>query len=167
MKQRTIDLPVVIRIAQLTLLLLAGFALAACGTPREEARAVEISPPTVTFEYDDEQGLVDAALRAEEYCRQYDAWPTTTDTDTARDGGGSVTFVCDRDRRGTYTGAAGAAMPANPTVDFTYRDEQSLIEATTQAQHYCARFGAQARSSVVTTAADGTRRVTFECVPGR
>jgi hypothetical protein len=167
MKQGTLDARGGVRVVLLTILLLAGLALAACGAPREKARAVDVSPPTVTFEYNDEQGLVDAALRAEEYCRQYDAWPTTTDTDTARYGGGSVTFVCDRARSETYAGAQPGAMPANPTVDYTYRDEQGLIDATTQAQRHCARFGAQARSSMVTTAADGTRRVTFECVPGR
>jgi hypothetical protein len=49
-------------------------------------------------------------------------------------------------------------------VNYTYRDEQTLIDATSEAQRHCAGFGAYARSSTVTTGTDGTRTVVFECV---
>jgi hypothetical protein len=143
--------------------LLMGASVASCGTSGR-AEAIQESSPSVTYSYTDDAGLVDATIQAEAYCRQFNAWPTTTSLRQASDGDGNVTFVCDQTRSVAYTGGRTASMPTNPTVNYTYRDERSLIDATSEAQRHCAGFGAYARSSTVTMGTDGTRTVVFECV---
>jgi hypothetical protein len=142
---------------------LLGASVVSCGIPHGRAEPIQESSPTVTYSYADDEGLVDATIQAEAYCRQFNAWPTTTSLGRASDGDGNVTFVCDQTRSAAYESRT-TTMPANPTVNYTYRDEQTLIDATNEAQRHCAGFGAYARSSTVTTGTDGTRTVVFECI---
>lgn len=156
-----------VRVGTSLTILLMGVALAACVGPVGRAQSVHEEAPSVTYKFTDDDGLVDATIKAEAYCREYNAWPTNAGMRMDSDGSNQVTFVCDQDRTTTYGGAQRRSMPGDVTVDYTYRDEQALVDATTQAQRHCARYGAEARSQTVTTAADGTRTITFECVPIR
>jgi hypothetical protein len=164
MKLVKLDPYATMRIALCATVLLGAAAIAACATPTGRAEPVEATPPSVTYKYSDEQGLIDASLKAETYCRDFNSWPTSTGVHVEQDGARRVTFVCDQDRTETYAGARHRSMPPNPTVQYTYRDERGLIEATTQAQQHCASFGAEARSTKVSRNSGGTRTVEFECV---
>jgi hypothetical protein len=144
--------------------ILLGASVASCGLASGRAEAIQESSPSVTYRYIDDEGLVDATIKAEAYCRQFNAWPTTASLDQATDGDGNVTFVCDQTRSSTYTSSQTRSKPPYPTVNYTYRDDQALIDATSEAQRHCAGFGAYARSSTVTVGTDGTRTVVFECV---
>lgn len=68
----------------------------------------------------------------------------------------------------TLASCAGLRQPAvqtnasKPTVSYVYHDDQGLVEATSQAESYCAQFSAWPRSSDVVTESDG-RHVTFFC----
>lgn len=155
------------RVGMSLTILLMGAALAACVGPAGRAQAVHEEAPSVTYKFTDDDGLVDATIKAEAYCRDYNAWPTNTGMRRDAGGASEVTFVCDQDRTTSHAGAQRRSLPGDVTVDYTYRDEQALVDATTQAQRHCARYGAEARSQTVTTAADGTRTITFECVPIR
>lgn len=152
------------RIMQAAVVLLAGAAVAACGTPSGRAETIHETSPSVTFEYGDDAGLIDATFKAENYCRQFNSWPTRSGVQLGPDGRNTVTFDCAQPRTAAYTGAQPPPLPPNPTVQYTYRDERDLIDVTTQAQRYCAGFGAQARASTVTGGAGGVRTVVFECV---
>lgn len=153
-----------VRIAQSLTVLLLGVTLAACTAPSGRARAVQEDAPSVTYEFSDDQGLVDATIKAEAYCRQYNSWPTNSGTRTSTDGTRKVTFVCDQARNVAFAGNRPPELPPNVTVQYTYHDERALIDATTQAQRHCAAYGAEARSQTVTTAPDGTRTIMFECI---
>lgn len=153
------------RIAQTGTILLLGSALAACAGPYGRAQTVQEDAPSVTYKYTDDEGLVDATIKAETYCREYNAWPTNAGMRVDADGSGEVTFHCNQTRAETYAGTR--QLPSDVTVDYTYRDERALIDATTQAQRHCASYGAEARSRTVGTTADGTRTVVFECVRAR
>jgi hypothetical protein len=54
------------------------------------------SKPSVSYEYEDDTGLIDATRKAESFC-QYGTWPTAMDFDK-RSGDHHVTFVCDQPR---------------------------------------------------------------------
>lgn len=155
------------RIVRSASILCLAAALAACAGPRDRAQTVQEAAPTVTYQFSNDEGLVDATIKAEAYCRDYNAWPTNAGIRTGSRGASEVTFVCDQDRGAAYTGRRPPAMPSDITVDYTYRDDGALINATTQAQRHCAQYGAEARSRTVGTAADGTRTVVFECVRAR
>jgi hypothetical protein len=152
------------RILLCATVLAAGAAIAGCATSSGRAEPVAANPPSVTYKYSDEQGLIDASLKAEAFCRDFNSWPTAAGTHFARDGSGEVTFICDQDRAETLAGTRPRSLPSNPTVEYTYRDEQELIEATARAQRHCAAFGAEARSTTVRAGAGSTGRVEFECV---
>lgn len=153
------------RVAQVATVLLLGVAVVAC-TTSGRAVPVQETAPTVSYDYTDDEGLIDATLQAEAYCRQFNSWPVTADMHLGARGSNTVTFVCNQERTVTGARAQTPPLPANPTVSYTYRDERELIDATTQAQRYCADFGAYARSTTVTHRAGVGRTVVFECVRG-
>jgi hypothetical protein len=68
----------------------------------------------------------------------------------------------------TLSSCAGFRQPAvqtdasKPTVSYVYHDDQGLVEATSQAESYCAQYSAWRRSSDIVTESDG-RHVTFFC----
>jgi hypothetical protein len=68
----------------------------------------------------------------------------------------------------TLSSCAGFRQPAvqtnasKPTVSYAYHDDQGLVEATSQADSYCARFSAWPTSSDIVKQSDG-RHVTFFC----
>jgi len=68
----------------------------------------------------------------------------------------------------TLASCTGFRQPAvqtnasKPTVSYVYSDDQGLVEATRQAESYCAQYSAWPRSSDIVTESDG-RHVTFFC----
>jgi hypothetical protein len=138
-------------------------ALVSCAEFRQPAVQTSASKPTVSYVYNDDQGLVEATRKAETYCAHYSAWPTSSDIVTQSDGR-HVTFFCDQPRTVTSAPATVVVPPAQQVVSYPYRDDRGLIEAANQAQRYCMGFNAHARSTVVINNADGSRTLTFECV---
>ena len=137
--------------------------LASCAGFRQPAVQTSASKPTVSYVYNDDQGLVEATSQAESYCAQYSAWPRSSDIVTQSDGR-HVTFFCDQPRTVMSAPATVVVPPAQQVVSYPYRDDRGLIEAANQAQRYCMGFNANARSTVVVNNADGSRTLTFECV---
>jgi hypothetical protein len=137
--------------------------LASCAGFRQPAMQTSASKPTVSYVYNDDQGLVEATSQAETYCAQYSAWPRSSDIVTQSDGR-HVTFFCDQPRTVMSAPATVVVPPAQQVVSYPYRDDRGLIEAANQAQRYCMGFNANARSTVVVNNADGSRTLRFECV---
>jgi hypothetical protein len=142
--------------------LLATAAFAACSTYPRPAVQTAASKPTVSYDYVDDDGLLDATRKAESYCAQYSAWPTAMDFDT-RSGGRHVTFVCDQPRTAAQAPATVIVQSSPPPLSYPYRDDRGLVEAINQAQRYCLALNANARSTRVTNNPDGSRTVAFEC----
>ena len=143
-------------------ILLAAATLASCSTYSRPAVQTSASKPTVSYVYGDDQGLLDAARKAETFCAQYSAWPTAADFDTRPDGR-HITYVCDQPRISSPAPATVVVQPAPPALNYPYQDDRGLVDAVNQAQRYCMGLNANARSTRVTNNADGTRTVSFEC----
>ena len=148
---------------RLIVILLVATALASCAANSRPAVQTSSSKPTVSYVYGDDQGLLDATRKAETFCAQYSAWPSTTGFETRSDGR-HVTFACDQPRTSTPARSAVVVPPAPAPLNYPYRDDRGLIDAINQAQRYCMGFNASARSTRVTNNADGSRTVSFECV---
>jgi hypothetical protein len=154
------------------LFLVSAVSLAACGTHRTEPQAISATKPSITYSYTDDQGLVEATRKAETYCVTYNAWPRTADIYNKPEGGRNVSFVCDQPRTASVApGVASSSVgvpvtsaPPQPYVNYTYRDDRGLVEATSMAARYCAGFNAQARSTLVQNNVDGSKTMSFECV---
>ena len=143
--------------------IMLAVALVSCTEFRQPAVQTSASKPTVSYVYNDDQGLVEATRKAETYCAQYSAWATPSDIVTQSDGR-HVTFFCDQPRTVTSAPATVVVPPAQQVVSYPYRDDRGLIEAANRAQRYCMGFNANARATVVINNADGSRTLTFECV---
>lgn len=149
---------------RLIVILLLATTLASCATKSRPAVQTSSSKPTVSYVYGDDQGLLDATQKAETFCAQYSAWPSTAAFDSRSDGR-HITFACDQPRAASPARSTVVAPPAPAPLNYPYRDDRGLIEAVNQAQRYCMGFGASARSTGVTNNSDASRTVSFECVP--
>jgi hypothetical protein len=73
---------------------------------------------------------------------------------------------------GAGTLAACATVPSsqqpvqssNPTVTYNYRTDQELLQANQNATTFCGPYQTTPRTSSITTNADGSKAVLFECV---
>jgi len=54
---------------------------------------------------------------------------------------------------------------SNPSVTYKYRDDQELVQANASAATFCSRYQSVPRTVNFATDPDGSRLVTFECVP--
>jgi hypothetical protein len=141
---------------------LLATTLSGCAVYHQPAQPVAATKPTITYAYSDDAGLVDATRKAEAHCMTYNSWPRTSDIFSRPEGGRNVTFVCDQPRAGTVASSS-VGIPAQPSVNYSYRDDRGLIEASNQAQRYCAGFNANARSTLVTSNPDGSKTISFQC----
>lgn len=70
---------------------------------------------------------------------------------------------------GTLAACAGSPGPRqvraeNPSITYTYRTDQDLVQASQNAANYCAQYQSVQRTSRITNNADGTNTVIFDCV---
>ena len=143
----------------LSIALLAAGSLAACAqTVPTPPQAVQATSPTVTYNYRTDQELVTANQGATTFCSQYQTVPRTSNITNNSDGSKTVVFECVR-----TTAALPAPVPVNPPLSYSYRTDQELVQASQTASAYCSQNGALPMTSRVTTNADGSRTVTFQC----
>ncbi|MGE0255387.1 MAG: hypothetical protein AB7N54_05445 [Alphaproteobacteria bacterium] len=57
-----------------------------------------------------------------------------------------------------------AVAASNPTVSYSYRGDEQLLQASSKANAYCAQYQTSPHAISNTQAPDGTRTVVFECV---
>jgi hypothetical protein len=151
-------------ILRLIVILSMATTLISCATESRPAVQTSSSKPTVSYEYGDDQGLLDATRKAEIFCAQYGAWPSAAATDSRSDSR-HITFACDQPRTSSPARSTVVVAPAPTLLNYPYRDDRGLIDAVNQAQRYCMEYNASARSTPVTNNVDGSRSVSFECVP--
>jgi hypothetical protein len=144
----------------------AGFAVlavavaAGCGGPvYTEPKEVEAKPPTVSYNFGSDEDLIAANTKARVYCSQYASTPSMQGSITENsDGTKTVTFECIK------TAGVAPPPPPPPPMSYSYRTDMELLQAIQSSEAYCARTGQAASSSIVANP-DGTKTLTFQCVP--
>ena len=129
--------------------------LTACGS-RHEPEAVASSNPSITYHYRGDKELLQANQNAMTYCSQYKALPRTKHIGRD-DEEHTVVFECVP----TNTIAETQFAPNTP---YPYRSDEELIDNSRSAARYCRAHGGENVTSSITTAPDGTRTVTYQCV---
>jgi hypothetical protein len=140
-----------------TVALLAAGAVASCGPVPSSQQPVQASNPSVTYNYRTDEELLQANRNATVYCSQYQTAPRTANIANNPDGSKAVVFECVR------TTLPAPPPPAPPSLSYTYRTDQELVQASQTAGAYCAKYGSQPMTSIMATNPDGSRTVTFQC----
>lgn len=55
---------------------------------------------------------------------------------------------------------------SSPTVTYTYRGDEELVQADQRADTYCSQYRLAPRAAGVASLDDGKKSITYECVPG-
>ena len=139
---------------------LAGLIVAACGPQFSSPEQVQTRNPSVTYKYRNDQELVQANASAATFCNRYQSVPRTANFGNDPDGSRVVVFEC------VQTSPPTASQPQfNPNLTYSYRTDQELLDASRNAQIYCANNGSQQMISNIVTNANGTKTITFRCSP--
>ena len=163
-----------------TVVALTAGTLAACVGPyTPPPKEIAAANPTVTYQYANEDALVEVTHKAEIYCRDFNAMPRAMRFATTPDNQRQVIFECDRGRPlaaapayGTSVIAGPAvvaaapviAVPATiPSISYCYRTDEGLVTATQQAETYCRQYSARPRATNFSNNRDGTTTVAFGC----
>jgi hypothetical protein len=140
--------------------LVAGL-VASCAPYSSSPQQVQASNPSVTYKYQTDQQLMEADRNATTFCTGYQAVPRAARFSTDPDGRKVVVFECVQ--------ASATAIPmapaAAPNFTYTYRTDQELLDASRNAQSYCATRGSRQVISNIVTNVDGTKTVAFQCSP--
>jgi hypothetical protein len=135
--------------------------LSACSTPDSPPQQVESKNPSVTYKYRGDKELLQANQNATTFCSQYHAVARTADISSKSDGTKTVVFDC----VAATTATAPAVQPLGSNLAYSYQTDQQLLEASRNADDYCARNGSQRALTNTMMNTDGTRTLTFQCVP--
>jgi len=139
---------------------LAVLLVAACAPQHSAPTQTQATNPSVTYKYRGDEELVQANDKAMAYCSQYHSTAQTARIDTEADGSKTAVFQC-------------AAMPTNmastqvynPNYPYNYTTDQDLLGVTQSADLYCANSGGQRAVTTINTDINGTKTITFRCVP--
>jgi hypothetical protein len=152
------------------ILVIAGAFVTACEPTHRTAREVDTTPPKVSYKYSSDEGLVEANAKARTYCSQYAATPSIRGSVTSNsDGSKTATFECVKTAAVVNPPVMAAPAPAPAPAprgyyNYSYRSDTELMQAIQSADSYCARTGQIASTSIVTNT-DGTKTLTYQCVP--
>ncbi len=165
------------RIANNALLLIAALtagSLAACVSSYPPPKEVAAANPSVTYQYANDDALVETTQKAEIYCRDFNAMPRAIRFSNTTDNQKQVIFECDRTRpiattpmyatQPTVAAAPVYVVPTTvPSITYSYRNDEGLVAATQQAETYCRQYTARPRAVSFTNNRDGTTTVAFGC----
>jgi len=136
--------------------LLAVGAVTSCGPLPSSQQPVQSSNPSVTYNYRTDQELLQANQNATMYCNQYQTAPRTASITNNPDGSKAVVFECVRT-------TLPAPPPTPPSLSYTYRTDQELVQASQTAGAYCQKYGSQPMTSSIVTNPNGTKTAVFQC----
>ena len=141
--------------------ILAALLVSGCVAQNSAPQQVKASNPSVTYKYRGDQELLQANQNAMTFCSQYHSAARTAKITDSPDNGKTVVFECD-----AMPPVVASAQPYNPNLAYNYRSDQDLIDASRNADIYCMNNGGSQRAmSTVVTNPNGTKSVSFQCVP--
>jgi hypothetical protein len=142
-------------------LALLALPVASCTMPSSSPEQIQSSNPSVTYKYQNDQELLQANQSATAYCSQYRGVPQAISFTPDPDGSNDVVYQCV-----PSTAQAGPQIQANQNLTYSYSSDAQLLDASRSAQTYCMNNDSSSQVSAnITTNADGTKTVTFQCNP--
>ena len=136
----------------------ACLAMTACAAPHSGPQQVDASRPTVTYKYRNDDQLMEANERAEQFCDRYQAVPRSADFGDDRSGERYVTFEC------VAAGPTAQASRYDSNMTYTFRTDRELLDASRDARAYCReRTGTSRISTEITDDTGDVKRVRFAC----
>jgi hypothetical protein len=138
----------------------AAVMTASCAsTLSSSPRQVAANNPTVTYQYRNDDELIQANQRAISFCEPYQTLPQAQHFSVDSDHQKFVVFEC-----GASIQAAPVRQP-DSELRYDYRTDQELLDVSRNAQVQCRNSGRPDMSSTVVVNSDGSRSVTFHCSP--
>ena len=155
--------PVFRRVCTACIAVLTVATATACAPAYKPPQEVESRPPSVSYNYSSDEGLVEANTKARAYCGQYASTASMKGTIAEnRDGSKTVTFECVK--TAAIIPARPVPPPPSPPMEYVYRSDNELLRAIESADAYCAESGRVASTRIVTNA-DGSKTLTYQCIP--
>jgi hypothetical protein len=145
-----------------TLVIMAGLALASCASTNSSPEQVAASNPTVTYEYRNDDELIQANQQAISFCNQYQALPRAQRFDTQGDNKNLVIFEC----VGSGSFSSTPHRQSGSDLTYNFRTDQELLDVSRDAQVYCMNSGAPEMDSNIVIHSNGSKTVTFRCNQG-
>jgi hypothetical protein len=148
----------------LTALVAAVMTASCASTLSSSPREVAANNPTVTYQYRNDDELIQANQRAVSFCDPYQSLPRAQHFSEDSDHQKVVIFEC---VAGTQTAVIRPAVirQSDSELRYDYRSDQELLDVSRTAQVQCRNNGRPDVSSNVTVNSDGSRSVTFHCNP--
>ena len=131
--------------------------MTSCASTRSSPKQVATSNPTVTYQYRNDDDLVQANQRAIKFCEPYQSLPQAKSCSTDTEGRKVVVFECIQSLQASRIDTSDSALRYN------YRTDQQLLDLSRDAQLHCLNLGQPEMTSNIVVNADGSRTVTFQC----
>ena len=139
----------------------AALTMASCAsTMSSSPRQVDASNPTVTYQYRNDDELIQANQRAITFCEPYQTLPRAQHFGDDAEHHRTVVFECVSNLQ------SAPIHQADTNLRYDYRSDQELLDVSRNAQVHCRASGRSEMSSNVVVNSDGSRTVTFHCAPG-
>jgi hypothetical protein len=143
-----------------TTTVIAAVMLASCVSTRSSSpRQVDMSSPTVTYQYRNDDELIKANQRAIAFCEPYQSLPRAQSFSYDSEHQKIVVFEC------VATLEAAAIHQPESDLRYDYRTDQELLDLSRNAQVYCRNIGKPEMDSSIVVNSNGSRTVTFHCRP--
>ncbi len=140
---------------------LAALMMTSCATSsRSSPQQVEMSNPTVTYKYRNDDELIQANQRAVMFCQDRQAMPRAQNFSRDSDGRNIVVFEC------VPSSSLSSSVPMQQSgsdLRYDFRTDQELLDVSRNAQIYCLNSGAPEMDSNIVVNSNGSKTVTFRC----
>ena len=136
---------------------ISAVTMTSCASPRTSPKQVATSNPTVTYQYRNDDELIQASQRAITFCEPHQSLPQAKSYSTDSEGRKIVVFECIQNLQ------ASRIDTSDTTLRYNYRTDQQLLELSRDAQVHCLKIGQPEMTSNIVVNADGSRSVTFQC----
>jgi hypothetical protein len=140
-----------------TTAMIATVMTASCASTLSSPRQVAANNPTVTYQYRNDDELIQANERAIAFCEPYQTLPQAQHFSEDSDHQKIVVFECVPSQH-----TARISQP-DSELRYNYRSDQELLDVSRNAQVQCRNSGKPRMSSNVVVNSDGSRSVTFHC----
>jgi len=140
--------------------IVAAVMTASCvSTLSSSPRQVAANNPTVTYQYRNDDELIQANQRAISFCEPYQTLPQAQHFSEDSGHQKFVVFEC------VPSVQTAPIRQPDSELRYDYRSDQELLEVSRNAQVQCRNSGRPVMSSNVVVNSDGGRSVTFHCSP--